>query len=134
MYWDFQVEIKPKISHGRTESLSGFSMFTCILNISPPSLFFGNYYLRVHYCDSVWMTFFFFFFTSSNLCSSREDGKTGGKSFSSMTSTCTETSLNMLALDESVALTFKITGKSSTVNFFPVFMIPVDESITKYPG
>lgn len=134
MYWDFQVEIKPKISHGRTESLSGFSMFTCILNISPPSLFLV---ITIWGCIIViqfgWH-FFFFFFTSSNLCSSREDGKTGGKSFSSMTSTCTETSLNMLALDESVALTFKITGKSSTVNFFPVFMIPVDESITKYPG
>lgn len=59
--------------------------------------------------------------------------KTGGKSFSSMTSTCTETSLNMLAVDESVALTLKTIRESSTVNFFPVLMVPVDGLIMKYP-
>lgn len=39
----------------------------------------------------------------------------------------------MLALDESVALTLKMTGKSSSFKFFLVLMTPVDDSIVKYP-
>lgn len=51
-----------------------------------------------------------------------------------MTSTFTATSLNMLASDESVALTLKVTGKSSGFKVFVVFTIPVDGWIKKYPG